>query len=66
MPREIALGEVYFPALLFIFLLCIALHWGLNWLLGRLGAYAHIWHPTLFQLALFVCLFGGVALAYYR
>jgi hypothetical protein len=65
MPREFALGDVYFPTLLLIFLLALLLNWGVSWLLARLGASRYVWHPSLFHLALFVCLFSGIALAFY-
>lgn len=66
MPYEIAIGGVYFPALLFIFLLSVAIHWVLSYFLEKLGIFTYVWHPPLFQLALFICLFAGTALAYYH
>ncbi len=65
MPREFALGDVYFPTLLLIFLAAIVLNWGVSWLLARLGASRFVWHPSLFHLALFVCLFASMALTVY-
>lgn len=65
MPREFALGDIYFPTLLLIFLLAIGLNWLLSWLLTRLGLSAYVWHQALFHLALFVCLFASLALLVY-
>lgn len=65
MPREFALGDIYFPTLLLIFLLAGALNWLLSWLLTRLGLSRYVWHASLFHLALFVCLFASLALLVY-
>lgn len=65
MPREFALGDIYFPTLLLIFVVTIVLNWALSWLLARLGLSRLVWHPALFHLALFVCLFASIALFIY-
>jgi len=62
MPREIALGDAYVPGLLALFVLSLGLLWLLDWLAGRYGIYRLVWQPPLFRLALFVCVFGSVAL----
>jgi len=31
-----------------------------RWVLGRIGAYAYIWHRPLFEVALFVTILGGL------
>lgn len=62
MPREIALGNAYVPGLLLLFLLSLGLLWLLDWLAGRYGIYRLVWQPPLFRLALFVCVFGSLAL----
>lgn len=62
MPREIAFHGVLLPSLLIVFLGCLLLMVLLDLLAGRLGFYRHVWHPSLFRLALFVCLFSAVAL----
>lgn len=64
MSRELAFGGVFFPALILIFIGCALLLWLLDALLGRLGWYRFVWHPPLFRLALFACLFaaGGLLL----
>jgi hypothetical protein len=35
----------------------------LRWILGRIGAYAFIWHRPLFDAALFVAILGGLIFA---
>lgn len=62
MPREIAVGDAFIPGLLLLFLLSLGLLWLLDWLAGRYGIYRLVWQPPLFRLALFVCVFGGIAL----
>lgn len=62
MPREIALGDALVPGVLLLFLGALVLLWLLDWLAGRYGLYRFVWHPPLFRLAAFVCLFGAFAL----
>jgi hypothetical protein len=31
-----------------------------RWLLARIGLYRLVWHPPLFDLAVYVCLLGGI------
>jgi len=62
MPREIAWFDALVPTLLPIFLASLLLQWGLDWLVGRFGLYRYVWHPPLFRLALFACVFGGLGL----
>ena len=51
MPREIALGDALVPSL---------------WLAGHYGLYRHVWHPALFRIAAFVCVFGSFALLLFQ
>ena len=62
MPYEIAFHGVLLPGLLVVFLGCLLLMVLLDMGVGRLGLYRHVWHPSLFRLALFVCLFGSAGL----
>lgn len=62
MPREIALGDALVPGLLVIFVLALLLLWLLDWAAGHFGLYRFVWHPPLFRLAVFVCVFGAFAL----
>ena len=58
MPREIALLDALVPSLFLIFLLSVVLHTALDKVLGWFGVYRHVWHPPLFRLSCFVCIFG--------
>ncbi|GAB3779562.1 DUF1656 domain-containing protein [Dyella agri] len=58
MPGEIAIYGVLVPGLLPIFLGSLLLMVLLDVLIGRYGLYRYVWHPPLFRLALFGCLFG--------
>ncbi|MFC5475450.1 DUF1656 domain-containing protein [Paraherbaspirillum soli] len=62
MPREIPLFDALVPSLLLVFIGCVFLQILLDWLFGRLGLYRHVWHPGLFRIAVFACLFGSLAL----
>lgn len=61
MRNDIDLFGILVPALLLwvpaIYLVCALL----RPLLARSGLYRLVWHPALFDLALFVCLLGGAA-----
>ncbi|MBE1160830.1 DUF1656 domain-containing protein [Dyella acidiphila] len=65
MSREIALGGVLVPGLLLWFVLSLVLLLMFDWTVGRFGLYRYIWHPALFRLAFFVCIFSGIALLFY-
>ncbi len=66
MPREIALFGLLMPGLLLVFGVSLLLLGVLDWLAGRYGLYRHVWHPALFRIALFVCIFGGLGLWWMR
>ena len=66
MPPEIELYGVLMPGLLPVFLLSFAGMVVLDILIGRAGLYRHLWHPSLFRFALFVCLFGAAGLLLIR
>lgn len=65
MPRELAIFSIYVPTLLPLLLATGAVHWLLNGLLARIGFYRHVWHPSLFRLCTFICLFGLAGLWLY-
>lgn len=65
MPREISLGGALLPGLLLWFILSLALLLLFDWIVGRFGLYRFVWHPPLFRLAFFVCVFGSIALLLY-
>ncbi|MGS0744201.1 DUF1656 domain-containing protein [Glaciimonas sp. GG7] len=62
MPREIAFFDALVPTLLLIFVACVILQFVLDWLLTRLRLYRYVWHPSLFRIALFFCIFSGAGL----
>ena len=62
MPREIAFLDALIPTLLLIFVGCVILQFGIDWLLSRLRLYRYVWHPSLFRIALFFCIFSGASL----
>lgn len=61
MPREIALGDALVPGLLVLFVVSLLVLWALDAVAGRFGLYRLVWHPSLFRLAVFVCVFGTFA-----
>ncbi|MDF3983747.1 DUF1656 domain-containing protein [Luteibacter sp. PPL201] len=61
MPREIALGDALVPGLLVVFVVSLLVLWALDAVAGRFGLYRLVWHPSLFRLAAFVCVFGAFA-----
>lgn len=65
MPREIALGGVLVPGLLVWFVLSLISLLVFDWVVGRYGLYRYVWHPALFRLAFFACIFGSIALLFY-
>jgi hypothetical protein len=65
MPREIAIFGILVPSLLFVFLLSLVIHVGVDWLCGHFGVYRYVWHKSLFRLCLLVCIFGALALVLY-
>jgi hypothetical protein len=34
----------------------------IDWIFTRLGLFRYVWHPSLFRIALFFCIFGGAGL----
>lgn len=62
MPREIPILDALVPSLLLVFIGSLGLAWVLDRLCGRLGLYRHVWHPPLFRLAVFICIFGSLGL----
>jgi hypothetical protein len=62
MPREIAIGDALMPGLFVLFVFSLLLLWLIDWIGGRFGLYRHVWNPSLFRLALFVCVFGSLGL----
>lgn len=62
MPREFALLDALVPTLFLAFLLSVLLQAVLDRIMGRCGVYRHVWHPPLFRLSVFFCIFGACGL----
>lgn len=62
MPREIAFFDALIPTLLLVFVGSVMLQFGVDWLLSRLRLYRYVWHPSLFRIALFFCIFSAAGL----
>jgi hypothetical protein len=60
MRYEIDLYGVLMPSLMLWLVITYAVGAVLRRLLERAGVYRHVWHRALFDLALYVCLLGGV------
>lgn len=58
MPGEFSLHGVFVPTLLGLMLLAYVLNSGLRVLLQRIGAYRFVWHPALFNLAVYGIVLG--------
>lgn len=57
---EAAFAGVLLPGFLIAALIALALTLALRRLLSRLRLYRFVWHPTLFTLALFILILGGI------
>ncbi len=60
MRYELDIAGVLMPALLLWCVVAYALSALLHAGLRRIGFYRLVWHPALFDFALFICLLGGV------
>ena len=65
MPLEIALGDALVPGMLLVYLGCLLVLWAVDTIVGRYGLYRYVWHPSLFRVAVFFCLFGAAGLLLY-
>ncbi len=66
LPREIAFHGVYMPTLTLMFLVAAVICWGIDRILASVGLCRYTWHPALFRVCLFACLFGGLSLTVYK
>ncbi|MBU6268982.1 MAG: DUF1656 domain-containing protein [Sphingomonadales bacterium] len=57
---ELAIGGVYLAALPVSALVALAATLALHRLLVLVGAYRWVWHPALFDVALFVCVWAAL------
>ncbi|PZP62544.1 MULTISPECIES: DUF1656 domain-containing protein [Pseudoxanthomonas] len=62
LPPEISIGGVYAPGLLVLAAGLFVVFWLLDGLAARAGLYRYAWHPPLFRLAVYVCVFGLLGL----
>jgi protein-S-isoprenylcysteine O-methyltransferase Ste14 len=58
---EISLYGMYVPWLLLLALLALAVSRALSALLARAGFYRLVWHPALFDLAMFIVVLGALS-----
>jgi len=65
MPREVEFAGATVPGLLLVYLGCLLMQWVIDTIVGRYGWYRYVWHPALFRIALFFCLFGSIGLLLY-
>lgn len=63
MTGDFTLFGVFVPKILVLALLAYGLNRGLKRVLARAGFYRLVWHPALFDLALFVLVLSGLAIA---
>jgi protein AaeX len=57
---EVSLYGIYMPWALVLAIVTLGVSWFLRRLLALTGIYRLVWHPALFDLALYVVLFYGV------
>jgi hypothetical protein len=62
MPREFTLLDALVPTLLLAFMASFFLQALIDKVFGRFGLYRYVWHPPLFRVSLFVCIFGLLGL----
>jgi protein AaeX len=63
MIKEISLGGVYLPPMVGYLLGTALIWWLLRYAIGRLGLYRFVWHPPLFNAALYVILLSAFVTA---
>ncbi len=66
MPREIAIFDALLPSLFPVFLVSIIVQVVLDRVMAWCGVYRHVWHPPLFRLSCFVCIFSACGLLVLR
>lgn len=66
LPRELAFQGVYFPTLTLLAAVAAVICWTLDRLFAAMGIYNFSWHPALFRVSLYVCLFGSLSLMVYN
>ena len=62
MTAELSLYGLYIPTLLLLAILALVCTRALGRLLMRLGFYRLVWHPALFEFALFLIVLGSFSI----
>lgn len=63
MIKEIDFAGVLFPPLLGYMAVAALLWYALKYLLNRFGLYRYVWHPPLFNTALYVTLLSALVIS---
>jgi hypothetical protein len=63
MIKEISLDGIFFPPLIGYLVGAAVVWYLLRYLLGRIGFYRLVWHPPLFNTALYVIVLGVFVVA---
>jgi hypothetical protein len=63
MIKEINFAGVLFPPMLGYMFVAVLIWYALRYLIGRFGFYRFIWHPPLFNTALYVTLLSILVIA---
>jgi len=58
--------DALMPTLFLVFLASVLLQALVDRILGRIGVYRHVWHPSLFRVSIFFCIFGFIGLIILR
>ena len=64
MTAELSLYGLYVPTLLLLAIFALVCTRVLGRLLMRVGFYRLVWHPALFDFALFIILLGGLSVLF--
>lgn len=59
---EFSIYGIYMPWLLVLAILTLGVSWAVRHLLAMVGFYRAVWHPALFDLALYIVLLYAVVL----
>jgi len=63
MRYQLDLFGVIVPSVLLWGVLAYVLARAVSRLMGRIGLYRHVWHPALFDFALYVCIVASLVIA---
>ncbi|PCE32366.1 DUF1656 domain-containing protein [Burkholderia ubonensis] len=61
---EMSFVSLLFPGLLPAFVGCGVAFWIADRWIARAGLYRRVWHPALFRVSLFVCVFCAIGLLF--